>query len=216
MGVEKSEQPDEGNLQFDKAEYASAAHAGAICTSCRKEIRDEYYEVNGQVVCGICCDSIDAHISGGSPLRRIVLAAVYGLAAGVLGAFIYYAVIAVTHLEIGLISILVGYMVGKAVSLGSEGRGGVFYQALAMFITYSSIVFSYVLPDIIKHGIDYSDGIGRLLVAIYTEPFRDGAQNILGIIIIGIGLYEAFAINRAPRISITGPYQIAGSGGPPA
>jgi hypothetical protein len=39
-------------------------------------------------------------------------------------------------------------------------------------------------------------------------PFLAGAQNIMGIVIIGIGLYEAWKINKRRMVSITGPHAI--------
>jgi hypothetical protein len=39
-------------------------------------------------------------------------------------------------------------------------------------------------------------------------PFLAGAQNIMGIVIIGIGLYEAWKINKRRIVSVTGPHAI--------
>ena len=61
-----------------------------------------------------------------------------------LGAGIYYAVLAITNYEIGLIAIVVGFLVGRAVQWGSHGRGGWLYQGLAMALTYVAIVSTYV------------------------------------------------------------------------
>jgi hypothetical protein len=57
-------------------------------------------------------------------MAPIVMAGVFGLGAGIVGAVIYYAVIAITNFEIGLVAILIGYMVGQAVRKGARGRGG--------------------------------------------------------------------------------------------
>jgi hypothetical protein len=46
--------------------------------------------------------------------------------------------------EIGIIAIAVGYMVGKAVRAGSRGLGGRPQQILAVLLTYFSITTSYV------------------------------------------------------------------------
>jgi hypothetical protein len=54
-------------------------------------------------------------------------------------------------MEIGLISILVGFMVGAGVRKGSRHRGGWHYQLLAVILTYSAIAASYsaaTLPQI--------------------------------------------------------------------
>jgi hypothetical protein len=52
----------------------------------------------------------------------------------------------------------------------------------------------------------------------FAAPFLGGASNLMGIIIIGIGLYEAWKINR--RVPLSGPFRFgpaaAGpAGGPP-
>jgi hypothetical protein len=55
-------------------------------------------------------------------------------------------------------------------------------------------------------------GAGSVLLAVglifglaFAAPFMGGASNIMGIIIIGIGLYEAWKINR--RIPLSGPFR---------
>ena len=45
-------------------------------------------------------------------------------------------------------TIVVGLMVGVAVKTGARGVGGLGYQLLAVFLTYSAIVMTYV-PDIV-------------------------------------------------------------------
>ena len=77
---------------------------------------------------------------GGSRVARAIKALFLGgLAAGI-GAVIYYAIIRMTGLNIGLIAVVVGVMVGGAVRKGSGNRGGPFYQGVAILLTYLSIV----------------------------------------------------------------------------
>jgi hypothetical protein len=104
-------------------------------------------------------------------------------------------------------------MVGGAVRAGSRGRGGWLYQGLAMFLTYGSIVSSYV-PDLLKEQPE-SAGFSRLLlvalifVFAFAVPFLGGFQNVIGLIIIGIGLYEAWKLNRRVELTLSGPYRVA-------
>jgi hypothetical protein len=69
--------------------------------------------------------------------------AVPGVGAGVVGAAIYYAAIAITHLEIGIVAILIGYMVGYPVRRGVNGRGGLRFQVLAAALTYLAVALAY-------------------------------------------------------------------------
>jgi hypothetical protein len=49
-----------------------------------------------------------------------------------------------------------------------------------------------------------------LLLAIASvAPFLAGIQNIIGLVIIGIGLYEAWKLNKRAELTITGPHTIA-------
>ena len=57
----------------------------------------------------------------------------------------------------------------------------------------------------------------------YAAPFLGGFQSILGLAIIGFGVYEAWKINRRETHAISGPFAVAApsgavpeSAGPPA
>jgi hypothetical protein len=78
---------------------------------------------------------------------------VYGLGAGVVGAIIYYAVIAITNFEIGIVAILIGYMVGYAVHKGAGARGARRFQVLAVVLTYLSIALAYA-PLVFNQATD--------------------------------------------------------------
>jgi hypothetical protein len=111
---------------------------------CQRAIDGTYFEVNGATACPGCRDAI-VRVHGGSagPLG-LVKAVGAGVLAGIGGALVYYAVLAFTGYEIGLIAVLVGFVVGGAVRWGSGGRGGASHQAIAVVITYLAIVSTYV------------------------------------------------------------------------
>ena len=133
---------------LEKAEYASGAGAGR-CEACQGALVDSYYQVNGHVVCATC-RARAAEPGSDLPRReRIIMATVYGGGAALLGSLIWYAVARITGLELGIIAIGIGLLVGLGVKKGSRGRGGRGYQALAMVLTYCSIVTSYV-PTVVS------------------------------------------------------------------
>jgi len=141
----------------------------------------------------------------------------------VAGCALYYGVLAITGWEVGLISILVGVMVGGAVKAGARRRGGWLYQGLAMFLTYTSIVFSY-LPIIFKEAAGSLEKVqqeGPLAIVVmsivavpllYALPFilvaQDGSA-FLSLLIIGFGVYQAWVINKKETLQISGPYSLA-------
>lgn len=47
-----------------------------------------------------------------------------------------------------------------------------------------------------------------VLAIACAAPFLGGVENIIGIVIIGIGLYEAWKLNRRATLAITGPHTL--------
>jgi hypothetical protein len=135
-------------IQFDQAEYATTVPSGPTCGACQRAIVDEYYEINGKVVCAPCRRSIEASFHGGSGLARALKALFFGSAAALVGALLYYAFVRLTNINFGLVAVVLGLMVGGAVRKGSGNRGGRFYQLLAVFLAYSAIVGMHV-PSVI-------------------------------------------------------------------
>ncbi|HEY2158662.1 MAG TPA: hypothetical protein VGH33_23730 [Isosphaeraceae bacterium] len=147
-----AETPGQADLQFEQAEYASpTAAAETTCGACKRPIGDAYYALNHLVLCPECRGRVEQQWRGGSRLGRFAKAAALGSIAAVGGFAIYFGVLKLTGYEVGLISILVGVLVGGAVRKGSGGRGGWAYQGLAMFLTYTAIAVSYsalVIPEL--------------------------------------------------------------------
>ena len=230
---------DTAELQLDRAEFGEQ-HVTA-CGGCATPLATEYFEADGVAVCRGCSEGLRAVGTQGSSASRALRAIVAGLGAAVAGSFLYYAILALSGYEFGLIAIVVGMGVGKAVNWGSYGRGGWRYQTIAIALTYVSIVGSYV-PLIFEEvgkqpvtaeasadGTEASAGAPAAPEAVDTPPtlagalaaivvfaglvlaipFLAGAENIIGIIIIGIGLYEAWKFNRKAQVNITGPHAIA-------
>jgi hypothetical protein len=62
-------------------------------------------------------------------------------------------------------------------------------------------------------------GLGGLLLALVlllllacVVPFLAGVSNLMGLVIIGIGMYEAWKFNRRREVVISGPHALAKSG----
>jgi hypothetical protein len=234
-----------GDLQFDRADFEETSKASSLCVGCGRTIWGAYYAANGRVICESCKTAFDLATQG-SGTGRFARATLYGIGAGAAGSALWYAVRAATGYEVGLIAVAVGFMVGAAVRKGSQARGGWRYQALAMFLTYASIVSAYV-PLILamphtgskaappsrpaaiggsprpapspatvaaadeeaSDGVVVGPGLVIALVALaFALPFLGGFQNIMGIVIIGIGVYEAWKLNKRQVVVITGPHAV--------
>jgi DNA-directed RNA polymerase subunit RPC12/RpoP len=124
--------------------------AGAHCIACRRPILDSYFHIQGQVVCPECSSAI-ASKQKAPPVSSLGKALLYGLAAATAGCALYAIVAIVTGLELALIAILVGYMVGMAIRKASGGLGGRGQQILAVILTYFSITTSYIPVGIYQY-----------------------------------------------------------------
>jgi hypothetical protein len=141
--------PD-ADIQFERAEPAQAAPAATStaaqdkvrCSECAAQL-SSYFDVNGQVRCEACKELVVAARTAphlGTVLRAFAL----GSVAAAIGSGLYYAIAKITGYEIGLVSIVVGLLVGFAVRKGARERGGWRYQAIAMFLTYAAIATTYL------------------------------------------------------------------------
>ena len=150
--MDPNKSPDDAlaNLQFTTNEPASPpVNAGGLtCVGCKRPIESTYFALADQVICPECRDRVTAKPPGNG-LVRFLKAAAFGIVAGLIGALIWYLIRVIAHVQIGLIAILVGFMVGKAIHMATGGRGGLKYQFLAVLITYSCIAVNYV-PDIVE------------------------------------------------------------------
>jgi hypothetical protein len=134
-------------LQFDTAvprdtPSAVATH-GVTCAMCQRAMADEYFDVNGQSVCGSCRTQVAQMAETPRGWGLFAKAGMFGLVAAILGAILYYAVIAITDFEIGIVAIAIGYMVGWAIRKATDGRGGRRFQVLALVLTYWAVGLAY-------------------------------------------------------------------------
>jgi len=128
--------------QFATAEYASGA-ATVKCAGCQNAISGQYFSVNGATACAQCTQKIQAQMPKDSH-GAFVRAVVFGVAGAVVGLAAYVAFALATGIVIGWASLAVGFLVGKAMSLGSGGVGGRRYQVVAVLLTYLAVSLSAV------------------------------------------------------------------------
>jgi hypothetical protein len=226
------QQPE--TLQFRKAEIAAEA-GGRACAICRQPVEGEYYQINGSSACAACAQqrlAVQQHRGGWPEFGR---AALFGLGGAIAGALLFVLVSYATHMTFGLLAIVVGVMVGKAVLLGSRGCRGKRYQVLAVLLTYGAITTSYI-PEMISEVTQYRAKQKKVSAASAAAPapFTGQKLGVIGIalavvfliaialaapflmlasgagffnlIIIGIGLFQAWKLTKPDRALVMGPY----------
>jgi hypothetical protein len=226
-----SESGGQQELQFDRVEGAAPAAAAAACASCQRTIPDVYYEAAGKVFCAQCREAAQASLAGGSGMARILKALALGLVAAAISAGVWYAIIRLTDSTWGIVAIAVGIAVGMAVRIGSEGRGGWVYQLMAVVLTYLAISTSYV-PLVMEGmrdaaaereaeeasaGEEPVDPDVRETVFLVTSvaislalPVLQATEGtgIIGLLIVGFALYQAWKINTRQTLAFSGPFRV--------
>jgi hypothetical protein len=201
-------------LQFDRVETsagggAAQATPGVRCAVCGKDVGDRYYNANGKPICENCRDVVlSATVTPRSP-GLLAVATLFGLGAAIAGAAIYYAVIAIANLEIGIVAILIGYMVGWAVRRGAGGRGGRRFQIVAVVLTYWAVGLAYA--PLAYRGMPNA-ALGALFPLIFALPvisvFGSMPFGLISALIIFIGMRQAWVMTAAPKLDISGPYRV--------
>jgi len=163
--------PD-GELQFESVVPRADGTADATaCAICHTRFDAEYFDVNGQQICRACSERVAFHSSTPREMRTLLRAGLAGVVAAVLGAVLYFAVLAISGFEVGLVAIAIGYMVGYGVRIGTRGRGGRRFQVLALLLTYWAVGLAYsslaIKEMVSPRAADASASISR--------PQSDGA-----------------------------------------
>lgn len=235
------------DLQFDTAVPNAPAglslqsSSGVTCAQCHNTLTEEYYDVNSVSVCDRCrvaIEQIAAPLTAWGPFVR---AAIFGVGAAIAGAILYYGVIAITNLEIGIVAIAIGYMVGYAIRRATGSRGGRRLQILAIVLTYWSVGLAYT-PVAFKQLADAEQTRTSQEVTTESEDGLTGGQLVIGLaivaaltlvlpvmvifgslpgglisaVIIGVGMRQAWRMTAAPTLVVSGPYRIGASSTPAA
>jgi hypothetical protein len=123
--------------QFGTAEYKSSGGPDR-CKSCDTTLTGRYYRINGSLACENCAERLKQQIPKDTH-SAFVRGLLFGLGGAILGLILYAAFGILTGLVIGYVSLAVGYIVGKAIKMGSGGMGGRRYQIAAALLTYSAV-----------------------------------------------------------------------------
>jgi hypothetical protein len=146
----ESSDPVSEQLGPSQAPVAAAYRAGMTCMVCKEKIAEIYYDVSGQIVCDQCRDDIIDRLHGGSGIWRFSKAVLFGVAAMLASAAGYAAVLKTTKLEMSIVTIAIGMLIGTAVKKGCRSRGGRLYQGLAVLLTYCAIVSACTIVRVVS------------------------------------------------------------------
>lgn len=138
--------------QFGKAEYLGESSADR-CSGCGQPSGNWYFRVNGAMFCTACARAVKNAVPKDTH-AAYVRALLFGASGALIGLILYSAFGIITGLIIGYLSLGVGYVVGKAMMMGSKGIGGRRYQVAAVLFTYAAVSMS-AIPMAVAYGIKH-------------------------------------------------------------
>src|SRR5438552_12079103 len=199
--------------QFSTAEYAGQSDR---CKQCGNPIIGSYYRAGANMVCPSCAELLkregpqDSH----STFMRGLL---FGIGGAILGLILYSGFTIITSIELGYVSLAVGYIVAKAILLGSQGRGGQKYQMAAVLLTYLAVSGSAV-PMFLSYAAKSNKvlPLSFLIKWGVASPFLwltlNPLNGIIGLVILLVGIRIAWKMTAGTsQLQIHGPYEVSKS-----
>jgi DNA-directed RNA polymerase subunit RPC12/RpoP len=157
-------------LSFDEGHPAQDLVA---CSRCGAKV-NEYWAVDGAVLCTRCKDEVlVARASSEGRGGRVAKALAFGSGGMLLGAAVWYAVAKYADIQLALIAILLAFLVGKGVFIGSGRRGGRGYQVMALLLTWFGIgtaLVPFQLGGLGERMEQVADSVKQERTAVATPP----------------------------------------------
>ena len=195
--------------QFVTAEYRKETPA-QLCGQCGRKIGIRSFVLNSKLVCDRCASAANPTAKNHAVFARSL---VFGIGAAILGLAAYASFTIVTHVYLGYVALAVGWLVAKAMMMGSRGVGGFRYQIAAMTLTYAAISLASipillvkVLQDAADNGtatqIEWGNVAGKLVAWGIASPFLElkaGVWGMVGFVILLAGLRIAVRITAEKK-----------------
>lgn len=107
-----------------------------------------------------------------------------------------------TRIELGYMSLLVGFIIGKAMMIGSKGIGGRPYQITAIVLTYLVVALSDIPIRVYGAGLSLSYvSWGEAIPSALASPFQvlttRTFHNLISLLILFIGMNIAWQMTAA-------------------
>jgi len=207
---------EQGQSEIDFMHAQFEAPTEATCAVCKQPFGAPYYSVNGHGVCARCLALLRAG-QHGSFFKALAL----GTAAGAVGAAVYYAIRFMFKVDLALITLAIGIIVGIGVRRGAGGSRSNIYRAIAVGITWVAMCSTYV-PDVLEGFREDGSEIGAVQVifsavlSLGVPYFMIKGAEVIGIIIFAVGIWEAWRRSAPPAFVVEGPFQPAPASALPA
>lgn len=175
----------------------------ALCEECQMRLGENTY-------CAPCVAKAQGELRsavadmGRSP--NYIGAVGLGFVAALLGAVLWERISTLLHLQIGFVSIAIGFAVGWAVVTGSGNKRGRALQVLALVLSAVGIALGIVfethsqIEALIASG-EWQGGIDPWLVSVLGFPFVFQEMGFMTWIIAAFGLWQAWTMPAMPVLA---------------
>src|SRR5215469_2653857 len=124
-------------------------------------------------------------------------ALLFGIVGAAIGCALYAGFVIITNIEIGYMSLAVGFIVAKAMMIGSKGIGGRQYQITAALLTYCAVSLSFIPIFLYLTHLSLGDApLAKLIQIGLTAPFlelqSDTFRGLIGLVILFVGMSIAW------------------------
>lgn len=125
-----------------------------------------------------------------------------GIVGAAIGMALYAGFTILTDIRIGYISLAVGFIVAKAMMIGSGGIGGRQYQITAAVLTYMAVSMAFIPLVLYATHLSISDiplakliqwGLASPVLELQADPFH----GLIGLVILLVGVRIAWKLTAA-------------------
>jgi hypothetical protein len=125
-----------------------------------------------------------------------------GIVGAAIGMALYAGFTILTDIRIGYVSLAVGFIVAKAMMIGSGGIGGRQYQITAAVLTYMAVSMAFIPLVLYATHLKLSDvQLGKVIQVGLTSPFlelqADTYHGVIGLVILAVGIRIAWRLTAA-------------------
>jgi hypothetical protein len=193
------------SLKFERADYGTYTPI-QTCAFCTRTLDDPWFEIDRKRICSSCADQARAIFPVDSRDRFLRSAALGTLTAAILGLVYFYLFRATNGSWMIFGAIGLGYLVGRAMRIGSHDLGGRRYQITAAILTYCSVALGTSLAVFGTRDIPfwaYPFFVFAPFVLLAIGQFSLAALQLM---FAFVGIRWAWGIMAGAPWKVTGPH----------
>jgi hypothetical protein len=184
------------------------------CQNCAAEIpaghevvlRGKSRKDPNTVICSNCAASFERALQAETENPNLIGALLVGVVAALAASLVWYAAVAITNYQLGILAVGVGWLIGQAVVFGSGRKRGPALQAISVGITIVAMALSEYL--IVRHFVvealteeGYTDFALFLPLDVMVEIMLEGIKaDLLTLLFWGIAVWAAFSVPARRRL----------------